>query len=280
MKLKVTTPSVSVNWLNENLAAENLVVLDATIPKVGTLNKKFIEKKQIKGARFFDIKKIFSDVDSIYPNTILSPEVFQQNARELGIYKDSCIVVYDDHGVYSSPRVWWLFKAFGFINITVLDGGLPEWIKNDFFVENPSNKQYKQGDFLVKYQPNKVSFTEDVLVAIKQDVCIADARSKVRFYAEELEPREDVRSGHIPNSVNIPYTVLQKEGKMKSEAELSVVFSEINPKKNPFIFTCGSGITACILALGLEIIGNTNYSVYDGSWSEWGSRHELPIETR
>ncbi|TYP98732.1 thiosulfate/3-mercaptopyruvate sulfurtransferase [Tenacibaculum adriaticum] len=280
MKLKITTPIVSVTWLHENINAENLIIFDATIPKVGISISESLEKKQIIGARFFDIKKGFSLQNSQYPNTILSSNDFEQRAQNLGVNKDTCIVVYDDHGIYSAPRVWWLFKTFGFTNIAVLDGGFPEWNRNGLPVENPAKEEYEKGDFIVKYQSDKISFTDDVLLGIQQEVCITDARSRARFFAEELEPREEIRSGHIPNSFNLPYTELQVDGKMKDSVALSLIFSRVNLKQNRFIFTCGSGITACILALGLEISGNSNYSVYDGSWSEWGSRKDLPVKTK
>ena len=279
MSLRITSPIVSTAWLNENLSANNLIVLDGTIPKVGKKNTIVAEPKQIKGTRFFDIKKVFSDQDATYPNTILSPEDFQERARELGINNDSCIVVYDTHGIYSAPRVWWLFKTFGFTNIAVLDGGLPKWIEDGYSVENVSKEDYDNGDFIVNYKPERVCFTEDVLGFIdREDICMADARGKSRFYPTEPEPRPEVRSGHIPNANNLPYTELQENGQMKKAKELKKLFNQINPKEKSFVFSCGSGVTACILALGFEMTGMTEYVLYDGSWSEWGRRSELPIE--
>ena len=280
MNLKVTTPVVSVAWLKENLEAENLIVLDGTIPKVGKQKENLIvEKQQIKGARFFDIKKVFSDQKATYPNTILSAKAFQEKAQDLGINKDSCIVVYDTHGIYSAPRVWWLFKTFGFTNIAVLNGGFPEWIAKGYPVEKSSKELYKKGDFVSNYQSERVCFTDDVLQFINEkDKCLTDARAKSRFYPTEPEPRPEVRSGHIPSSKNLPYTILQENGKMKDEEELIKLFSDVNTENKQFVFSCGSGVTACILALGLELTGNTNYILYDGSWSEWGRRSELPIE--
>lgn len=280
MNLKITTPIVSVAWLNKNFEAENLIVLDGTIPKVGKQEINSKEKVQIKGARFFDIKKVFSDQTATYPNTILTADEFQEKVQALGIQQDSCVVVYDAHGIYSAPRVWWLFKTFGFTNVAVLDGGLPEWIENKYPVENLTIKKYKKGDFVTDYKAERVCFTEDVLQFInKKGKCITDARAKARFYPTEPEPRPEVRSGHIPNSKNLPYTVLQENGKMKAPDDLKKLFSAVNPNENTFVFSCGSGVTACILALGLEITGKKEYLLYDGSWSEWGRRDELPIET-
>jgi len=280
MSLKIKNPIVSVTWLKEHLEDKNLIVLDATIPKVGKKPTAIEELNSIKGARFFDIKKVFSDQNATYPNTILAAEDFQEKAQELGINNDSCIVVYDTHGIYSAPRVWWLFKTFGFNNIAVLDGGLPKWKANDFPLENSSEKKYEKGNFISEYKPKRVCVTEDVLEFMNQkEFCIADARAKARFYPTEPEPRPEVRSGHIPNSKNLPYTILQENGQMKSKKELQRLYTEVNPENNKFVFSCGSGVTACILALGLEISGESDYILYDGSWSEWGRRSELPIET-
>ena len=278
-KLKIETPIVSATWLYKNIEAENLIVLDGTIQKVGKKGVVTSEKKQIKGARFFDIKKVFSNQEGKYPNTIPTANDFQEKAQLLGITKDSCIVVYDSHGIYSAPRVWWLFKTFGFTNIAVLDGGLPKWIDNGYPIENASEEEYKKGDFESDYKSERVCFTDDVLEFMNtQEFCHADARVKARFYPTEPEPRPEVTSGHIPNSKNLPYNELQENGLMKDVSELKKSFSEINTEDKKFVFSCGSGVTACILALGLEITGETDYIIYDGSWSEWGRRNELPVE--
>ena len=276
--LTVKSPIVSVDWLHDNLSADNLIVLDATIQKVGvkTDNKK--EKQQIKDAVFFDLKSVFLDVEAEYPNTIPSEKYFETEAQRLGINNDSCIVVYDDLGVYSSPRVWWLFKVFGFENVAVLNGGLPTWKDAGYTVESKKEREFLIGNFKANLNKGKISVTEEVLKASLDNKVILDARSKGRFYATEPEPRKDLRGGHIPNSKSLPYAELQLNGKMKSKEELQKIFSEVNPSKEGMILSCGSGITACILALGAEEVGKTNYSVYDGSWTEWASRLELPVE--
>ncbi|MFE8424997.1 sulfurtransferase [Tenacibaculum sp. ZH5_bin.1] len=276
--LTVKSPIVSVDWLHDNLSADNLIVLDATIQKVGvkTDNKK--EKQQIKDAVFFDLKSVFLDVEAEYPNTIPSEKYFETEAQRLGINNDSCIVVYDDLGVYSSPRVWWLFKVFGFENVAVLNGGLPTWKDAGYTVESKKEREFLIGNFKANLNKGKISVTEEVLKASLDNKVILDARSKGRFYATEPEPRKDLIGGHIPNSKSLPYAELQLNGKMKSKEELQKIFSEVNPSKEEMIFSCGSGITACILALGAEEAGKTNYSVYDGSWTEWASRLDLPVE--
>lgn len=276
--LTVKSPIVSVDWLHDNLSVNNLIILDATIQKVGTKldNKK--EKQQIQNAVFFDLKNIFLDVEGEYPNTVPSEKYFENEAQKLGINNDSCVVVYDDLGVYSAPRVWWLFRIFGFTNIAVLNGGLPAWKDAGYIVELKKERTPLVGNFKTNLNKEKISVTEEVLKASRDNKVILDARSKGRFYATEPEPRKDLRGGHIPNSKSLPYAELQLEGKMKSKEELQKIFSDMNPNKEEMIFSCGSGITACILALGAEESGNINYSVYDGSWTEWASRLELPIE--
>ena len=277
--LKVDNAIVSVDWLHQNLDAENLIILDATIPKVEDKIKSKLVKNIIPNARFFDVKNLFSKQGVKYPNTVLSAEEYQVEAQKLGINNDSCIIVYDDLGVYSSPRVWWMFKLMGFENIAVLNGGFPAWKEANYIIEPPQEYIEFDGNFKAIYQSKKLKVTEEVLTLItNKSQLIADARSKGRFLATEPEPRKELRGGHIPNSINLPYGFLQSEGIMKSNEELTSIFREINPENKELIFSCGSGITACILALGAEIIGIKNYAVYDGSWTEWGSRTELPIE--
>lgn len=281
MNLKIDKPFVSVDWLFKNLNNQHLIILDATIPKV-TAKKEVIssdEKQQIKGAIFIDIQKTFSDENAPYPNTILSPKEFELKAQNLGINKDSSIVVYDDLGIYSSPRVWWMFQLMGFTNIAVLNGGFPEWISKKYPIENPKIHQTKKGNFTANNQSEKIKFTQDVLSSIEnKKVLIADARSKGRFLATEPEPRNDVKGGRIPNSINLPYSEIVVDNQFKSIEDLEVLFNKINPDNKSIIFSCGSGITAAVLAIGAEIAGVKNHSIYDGSWTEWGSTAGLPIE--
>ena len=280
-QIDIEKPLVSVEWLLLNLKAPNLIILDASIQKVGEANSKPqpIARTQIKDARFFDLKMKFSDLTSEFPNTMQVPSEFSESARQLGINKNSAIVVYDDLGIYSSPRVWWMFKAMGHTNIAVLNGGLPEWEKKGMPVEK--NRIYKgeRGDFTADYNPDLMSDYQDVLNSIKiENTLVIDARSENRFNGTEPEPRVGLRSGHIPNSTNLPYTELIKNGKMIDREKLLENFSKFDAIQDRFVFTCGSGITACILALGAEIAGLHNNAVYDGSWTEWGSITELPIE--
>ncbi len=280
MLLKVDKPLVSVEWLKSNLGNENLLIFDCTIPKVTAKSSLsiFDKKVQIKGAVFFDIKNVFSDENATFPNTVLLPKEFEEKAKELGVNNDSCILVYDDLGIYSAPRVWWMFRLMGFNNIAVLNGGFPEWNLKGYPTEKPEKHQYKMGDFLSNYKPQKVKFTDDILSAIEDEtILITDARSKGRFYATESEPRNYVKGGHIPNSVSLPFGLILEKGKMKSEEVIKDIFDKINSNNKEFIFSCGTGITACVLALGAEVSGIENVAVYDGSWTEWGTTNGLPI---
>lgn len=263
----ILEPIVSVGWLNKNISASNLIVLD------GTINKTFdASQVQIPNARFFDIKKRFSDVSNPFPSAFPSSEQFQKEARNLGINSNSAIVVYDDKGIYSSARVWWLFRSFGHDNVAVLNGGFPSWLKAGYPIETSKPFNDSEGDFVANYITKNMKFFQDLKSASKNRTHnIIDARSKARFNCEVPEPRVGLRKGTIPGSVNLPYTDLLENRELKSKEELEDVFSNVAEKEDDIIFSCGSGITACVLALGAEVSGFSNLSIYDGSWTEWGS---------
>ncbi|MEQ6123857.1 sulfurtransferase [Pseudotenacibaculum sp. MALMAid0570] len=278
--LKVPSAIVDCSWLNQHLKDEDLIILNATIPKVTAKGAIPIgDNSQIPFSRFFDIKQTFSLKNAEFPNTMLSEEEFEKNARGLGINNESCIVVYDTHGVYSSPRAWWMFKAMGFDNIAVLDGGLPEWISKGFETEEQLGTKYIKGNFKANLQKEKFVNSEFVLSTLNDsEKLILDARSIGRFKGKDPEPRKNVRSGHIPSSKNLPYSTLLSKGKLKTKEELRLLYKEVAKDKQQMIFSCGTGITACVLALGAELAGYEDFVVYDGSWTEWGSILELPIE--
>ena len=270
-KLKITKPLVSVTWLNSNIGAPNLIILDATIPKV-TGGDTLINKEQIPTSRFFDLKNKFSDGSAPFPTTFPSEEQFTKSAQELGINSDSAIVIYDEQGIYSSPRAWWLFKAFGHDNVAVLDGGFPAWKNANFEVELKHSYQGKSGNFKASYRPEFMKFFKDVKKESQdKNHLIIDARSENRFRCLEPEPRAGLRMGTIPNSVNIPFEDLLVGQQFKSENELKQVFQKFAKEDDNLTFSCGSGITACVLALGAEMAGYKHLSVYDGSWTEWGT---------
>ena len=187
--------------------------------------------------------------------------------------------MYDNLGVYSSPRVWWMFTVMGHKNIAVLNGGLPEWKKNNFACEIKKSYKLKLGVFKARLDYKLIKNFQEILENIntKNEVVI-DARSTTRFNGIVPESRKNLKNGHIPNSLNLPFTEVIKNRRIKTEEELNQKFYKINPNNKPIIFTCGSGVTACILFLATKIIGYKNLSVFDGSWAEWGQLEGVPIE--
>lgn len=258
---------VSVDWLNANINAKNLILLDATINKTIDANALRLPK-----ARFFDIKQKFSDTSAVFSSTLPSLQQFQTEARKLGITNTTVIVVYDDKGIYSSARAWWLFKTFGHKHIAVLDGGLPEWLASGFKLDNYTNETYSKGDFEAYFQPKLMTNFKGVNQFSKDPkTLILDARSQARFKCLVDEPREGLRRGTITNSKNLPYTELFNGNKLKSDKELSKIFNNLVKETTTLVFSCGSGITACILALAATQCGFKDLVVYDGSWTEYGT---------
>ena len=273
----MTEPIVNAAWLQANLKNPTLILLDASLKENQSNIKTDLENIHIKGARYFDIKNMFSDNNNTLPNTIPNPEQFQAEARKLGINKNSIVVIYDNLGIYSSPRAWWLFKVMGHQNVAVLDGGLPEWISQKYPVEAiPEIPNYTIGNFEAKFDPELIKSKEQILENIQtKDSVLIDARAENRFKGIGSEPRPGLRSGHIPGSINMPYTQLLRNGKFLPKEELVKI---LKTDGRPLIFTCGSGVTACIDLIAYELIGKNPKSVYDGSWTEWGQLENLPIE--
>lgn len=218
---------VSSKWLNENLSNPDLIVLDASVEMspYGKAFRKF--DKTIPKARKFDLKNVFIDKSSPFPNTVPKPNHFEVACKKLGINKNSQIVIFDNNGIYSSPRAWWLFTIMGHENASVLDGGLPDWIDNGFQTTQNHLESFKIGDF-------KVRFNENLLVTFKQirnnvnqqRFLVVDARSESRFDGTGKEPREYLKSGKIKNSINIPFQKVLQNGKYKSKSELKKLFEE------------------------------------------------------
>jgi len=271
---------VSPAWLYEYLDHPDLIILDASIKKVTSSQEFLNQDLQIPGTRFFDIKKTFSDQDSALPNMLPSADSFEKNCKELGINTNSKIVVYDTIGIYSSARVWWMFTVMGHHNIAVLNGGFPEWLKNQLPIENRENTaSFDQGNFKINDRSKCALDAQDILFEMNSsDSIILDARSYRRFRGLDPEPRSDLKSGHIPNSISLPYTKVLKDQKLLSTEELKALFSNFDIENKKLIFSCGSGITACIILLAANISGYTNLWIYDGSWSEWGQLDGVPIE--
>jgi thiosulfate/3-mercaptopyruvate sulfurtransferase len=277
----IETILVSAKWLNENLNNPDLIIFDASQKdnKAGLISDS--QGIQIKNARFFDLKNAFSDLSSDLPNTLPSAKQFEKEAKRLGVSKSSHIIVYDNLGIYSSPRVWWMFKAMGHDKISVLDGGLPAWQAEGYETEPIHVMAYSSGDFTAVFNPETVKDVTFIEQNINQkDAVVIDARSEGRFKGTAPEPREGLPSGHIPNSINIPFQNVLNGNKYKSAEELQTMFNELEIGKSPLVFSCGSGLTACIVLLASELVSENPKSVYDGSWTEWAQSAHLPIATK
>ena len=273
---------VSTDWLAAHIKDPDLRIIDGSwfLPQMGRDAKADYDKAHIPGARFFDIDEI-SDNRSELPHMAAPVEKFISRMRAMGIGDGHQIVVYDQMGVFSAPRVWWNFRLMGKTDIAVLDGGLPKWIAEGREIEDLP-PMMRDRHITVQRQANLVKDVTQVAHASKLgDYEIVDARAHGRFIGEEEEPRPNLRKGHIPGSKNVPWmTLVNDDNTMKSPEELRAVFAAAGVDlSKPAITTCGSGVNACMLALALERAGNDNWSVYDGAWAEWGMFNDLRVAT-
>ena len=266
---KITNSLISVQTLAENLSAKNLIILDASMKPVTNVGDAIAET-YIPNSLRFDFDNDIKEMNTSLPHMMPSPEFFTDEVQKLGINKDSAIVVYDNVGIYASPRAWWMFRAMGHEQVAVLDGGLPAWINAGYETAPTLKGQPAQrGDFISNPQTDSFIDSSYVLKAIHNpQLTIFDARAEGRFDGAEPEPRPNMKRGHIPNSINIPFSSVLESGKMKSKSELQSMFESY--KDNQKVFYCGTGVTACTLALAADQAGQKNFSVYDGSWAEWG----------
>jgi len=269
---------VSVEWLKNNLAKDELVILDSSPESTITGKASLVSDLSIPNTRIFNIKGDFTDKESKFPNTVPLAAQFEEACQSLGINADSEIVVYDNLGIYTSPRVWWLFKIMGHDNVRVLNGGLPEWVNQGYeTVKKSALKQdYKIGNFKSKFEEKYVINYRDIIDNIEtKKFLVVDARSKGRFDGTAPEPRKYLKSGNIPDSINIPYKSLLENGKFKSEQELNNIFNEQTNGQTDLVFSCGSGMTACIVMLASEIAFKNSKYLYDGSWTEYAELGNL-----
>ncbi|MDO5721745.1 MAG: sulfurtransferase [Actinomycetaceae bacterium] len=265
------TPLVTAAELLAVTDHPNLVILDATVGAQPT-------DSHIPGAQVADIDGSWSDHSSAFVHTRPQPEQFEAELRRLGINSDSHVVVYERAGLFSVARPWWLLKWAGFDAVSVLDGGLKAWQEAGGLVTTTPTAARPTGNVEVRLRPELLLDEPQVLTHVEDgDRTFLDARSRGRFAGTEPEPRPGLRGGHIPGSACLPYTEVQDEAGLLPVEKLRSLLGELTDHR-PIVTTCGSGVTACVLALALEVCGRKDVSVYDGSWSQWGRLDGPPVE--
>ncbi len=281
-KLEVPAPLVSAAWLHEQLGHEDLIIFDASwhMPATGRDGFGEWQQEHIRGARFFDFDGKICAPDSSLPHMMPDAETFTREVRALGLNQNSCVVVYDAMGMFSSPRAWWMLRAMGCENLALLDGGLVAWDEADYPIESSQQEpRYAGGDFEARFDPDQVADANAVAAALDDDsICVLDARPMPRFRGSSEEPRPGLRRGHMPGALNLPFPDLFHHGLFRSKSELEQILNPLVGDAGVSICSCGSGVTACILAFALHYIGNDRFAVYDGSWCEWGlPDNDLPV---
>lgn len=278
--MALTDPLISTAWLAERLDDPAVKIIDASwhMPDAGRDAAAEYAERHIPGAVFFGIDEI-CDRASPLPHMLSAPADFAVAARRLGIEPHSTVVVYDTHGIFSAPRVWWNFRAMGHAATYVLDGGLPKWIAEGRPLE-AGWRNAPHGEFKSRAQPGLVRDLDQVRQIVGDGSAqLVDARSAARFSAAEPEPRAGLRSGHMPGARNVPWGgVVASDVTLAAPETLREVFARAGVDLSaPIVTTCGSGISAALLALALARIGRDDVAVYDGSWSEWGARADTPV---
>ncbi len=274
-------PLVTTSWLAGRLHDPGVVILDATLPPVGvtppvdTRARYFAQ--HIPGAIFFDIEEL-SDRSSPLPHMLPTADVLSRSLSALGIGDEMAIVIYEQEGVYSGPRAWWMLKTIGAKSVYFLDGGLRAWIGAGLPTDS-GTVQRAPATFRAQLDQDAVKDFSQIQDMIAAHAQILDARSAGRFSGALPEPRPGLSSGHMPGATSVPFAELVEEGRLKAAEELRRIFAAKGvDMKQPITTTCGSGITAAVIALGLEVAGAKQVSLYDGSWAEYAARPEAVIE--
>ena len=280
-QLQLPSSLVDVTWLQQHLDEDNLLLFDASWHMPATGRDGFAEwrHERIPGARFFDFDGRICDPQSTLPHMLPDAELFTRELRALGLNQDSSVVIYDSLGMISGPRAWWMLRAMGCTRLALLDGGLPAWKAAGHALESgPDAPAYAPGTFNARLDDVQVADAARVHAALDDaEVCVLDARPQARFLGQAEEPRAGLRGGHMPAAVNLPFADLFAQGLLKPRAEIARIVEPLLGDSSNTICSCGSGVTACILAFALHYIGNDRVAVYDGSWSEWGKSGELPV---
>lgn len=273
-------PVVDVDWLAAHLGKTGLIVLDASVPPNDSGGQR------IPGGRRFDLEGALSDPNSPVPHTMPSAEVVQAELRRLGVRADGTVVVYDVHDLFSAARAWWMLRAVGYDRVWLLDGGLEAWEEAGRPVEPVADDEATRddgGDVTARPVTGAIVDADAVAAALAGDeIAVVDARSGARFAGEAPEPRAGLRGGHMPGAGNLPYLRVQADGHLLSPEELRPLVDAATGSRQRAIFTCGSGLTACVSALATVLAGYDvgGLAVYDGSWTEWGAEDSgRPVAT-
>lgn len=272
---------VSTDWLAERLGAPGLVIVDGSwyLPAMNRDPRAEYLAGHIPGAVFFDLDAI-SDQNTSLPHMLPDPVGFSAAMSRLGIGDGAQIVVYDGAGLFSAPRIWWMLRAFGARDVSILDGGLPKWRNEDRPLEDGQSGR-PATTFNARLDHGFVADLDDVRRALATGSAqVVDARSAERFRGEAPEPRPGLAMGHMPGAFNVPSSAIVQDGRLKPAAELARIFEAAGVDAGkPVVTTCGSGVSAAILTLALAVMGRKEPPVYDGSWTEWGADPELPVAT-